>query len=69
MPSSEEKRETGLALMVIGWVFVIFAFLVIFFHPAAMKLGETRFEIIAGCLFVAGLVLNVFGARVRARNR
>jgi hypothetical protein len=69
VPSSEEKRETGSVLMVIGWVFVIFAFFVMFFHPAALRLGETRFEIIAGCLFVAGLVLNVVGARVRARNR
>ncbi len=55
--------------MVIGWVLVLFAFLVMFFHPAAMKLGEIRFEVIAESLVVLGLILNIVGARVRARNR
>ena len=49
MPS-EEKREIGSALMVIGWVMVLFAFLVMFFQPAAVKLGESRFQIIAAAL-------------------
>jgi len=69
MPTSEERREIGSALMVIGWVVVLFAFLVMFYHPAAAKLGEARFEIIAAALVLIGLVLNVIGARVRARNR
>ncbi|MGB7554446.1 MAG: hypothetical protein WBM04_08725 [Candidatus Korobacteraceae bacterium] len=69
MPSSEEKRETGSALMVIGWVLVLFAFLVMFFQPAALKLGETRFQIIAAVLIALGLTLNIVGARVRNRNR
>jgi hypothetical protein len=69
MPSSEEKRETGSALMIIGWLVVLFAFLVMFFHPAAVRLGQTRFQIIAGVLVVLGLVLNIIGARTRARNR
>jgi uncharacterized membrane protein len=68
MPS-EENRETGAALMVIGWVLVLFAFLVMFFQPAAVKLGESRFQVIAGALVLIGLILNVIGARVRARNR
>ncbi len=69
MPPSEEKREIGSALMIIGWVLVLFAFLVMFFQPAAAKLGETRFQIIAGTLVLLGLVLNVIGARVRTKNR
>ncbi len=69
MPSSEEKRETGSALVVIGWVLVLFAFLVMFFQPAALKLGETRFQIIAGVLVAAGLLFNIIGARIRRRNR
>ena len=69
MPSSEEKRETGSALMIIGWVLALFAFLVMFFQPAALKLGETRFQIIAGILVAAGLLLNIVGARIRNRNR
>ena len=69
MPPSEEKREVGSALMVIGWVLVLFAFLVMFFQPAGMKVGESRFQIIGGALVLLGLVLNVIGARVRAKNR
>ena len=69
MPSSEEKRETGAALMVIGWVLVLFAFLVMFFYPAGVKLGEVRFQVIAGVLVLLGLLLNIIGARTRARNR
>ena len=69
MATPEEKREVGAAIMVIGWVMVLFAFLVMFYQPAAMKLGETRFQVIAGVLVLLGLVLNVIGARVRAQNR
>jgi NADH:ubiquinone oxidoreductase subunit 6 (subunit J) len=69
MASSEEKVEIGAALMVIGWVMVLFAFLVMFFQPAAAKLGESRFQIIAGTLVLLGLVLNIIGARVRRKNR
>jgi len=69
MATPEEKREIGAALMVIGWVMVLFAFLVMFYQPAAMKLGESRFQVIAAVLVLVGLVLNVIGARVRAQNR
>jgi len=69
MSSIEEKRENGSVFMVIGWVMMLFAFLVMFFHPAAMKLGETRFAVTAGCLGLAGLVLSLLGVVVRRRNR
>jgi NADH:ubiquinone oxidoreductase subunit 6 (subunit J) len=69
MSSAEEKVEIGAALMVIGWVLVLFAFLVMFFQPAAVRLGESRFQIIAGALVLLGLVLNIIGARVRRQNR
>ncbi len=69
MATPEEKREIGAAVMVIGWIMVLFAFLVMFYQPAAMKLGESRFQIIAGALVLIGLLLNVIGARVRAQNR
>ncbi len=35
MSSTEEKQENGSAFMVIGWLMMLFAFLVMFFHPAA----------------------------------
>ena len=69
MSSSEERRENGSAMLAIGWVLMLFAFLVFFFHPAEVRLGETRFAIIAGCLAVSGLILALIGMRVRRRNR
>ena len=67
--SSEEKRENGSAMMAIGSGMMLFALLVMFFHPAAMRLGETRFAWIAGCLADSGLVLSMYGVRIRRRNR
>ncbi len=69
MPSTEEGRETGSALMVMGWVCVLFALLVMFFNPAAIKRGEIGIELIAGTLTVVGLLMNLIGSRIRARNR
>ena len=68
MPSQEETRESGRAYMVIGWVLVLFALLVMFFEPAAVKLGQSRFGIIAGALVIVGLLLNVHGYRMRRRR-
>ena len=70
MPSStEDKRENGSAMMVIGWGMILFALLVMFFHPAALKLGQTRFAWIASCLAIAGLLLSLYGVLVRRRYR
>ena len=68
MPSQEENRETGRALMVVGWILVLFALLVVFFQPAAVKLGQIRFGVIAGAMVVVGLLLNIYGYRLRRRN-
>ncbi|MGC2109094.1 MAG: hypothetical protein WA655_06220 [Candidatus Korobacteraceae bacterium] len=67
--SSLDKRESGSAIMIIGWVLILFAFLVMFFHPAGIKLGEARFDIIAACLAALGLLLSLVGVQIRARNR
>jgi hypothetical protein len=69
MPSTEEGRENGTALMIVGWIFVLFALLVMFFNPAALKLGQSRMEYIAGVLVLAGLGLSIVGSRIRARDR
>jgi hypothetical protein len=69
MSSSLDKRETGSAIMIIGWVLMLFAFLVMFFHPAAVKLGEMQFGILAIVLAGSGLVLSLIGARIKARHR
>jgi hypothetical protein len=67
--STEEKRENGSAMLAIGWIMILFAFLVMFFHPAAMKLGQTRFAWIAGCLALCGLLLSISGTVIRRRSR
>jgi NADH:ubiquinone oxidoreductase subunit 3 (subunit A) len=68
MPSKEETRESGRAYMVIGWVLVLFALLVVFFEPAAVRLGQSRFGIIAGAMVIVGLLLNIYGYRLRRRS-
>ena len=68
MPSQEESRERGRAFMVLGWLLVLFALLVVFFAPAALKLGESRFAIIAGAMVIVGLLLSIYGYRLRKRS-
>ena len=68
MSSSEQKREDGSALIAIGWVLVLFACLVLFFHPAGLKLGQTRFAVIAASLAAAGLVTAGVGMWLRKRS-
>ena len=68
MPSQEENRESGRALIVIGWILVLFALLVMFFQPAALRLGQMRFGIIAVAMIVVGLLLNIYGYRLRRRS-
>jgi len=68
MPSKEESRETGTAYMVVGWVLVLFALLVMYFEPAALKLGQMRFGIIAIALVIVGLLLNIYGYRIKRRS-
>jgi NADH:ubiquinone oxidoreductase subunit 3 (subunit A) len=68
MPSQEEDRERGRAYMVIGWLLVLFALLVVFFEPAALRLGQSRFGIVAGVMVIVGLLLNIYGYRLRRRS-
>ena len=65
----EQKRETAASLIVIGWICWFFALLVLFFHPAAARLGRMEATYIATVLAAVGLVLNTIGRRMRARAR
>ncbi len=69
MPSTEEGRETGSALKVMGWICLLFAFLVMFFNPAAIKRGQLGIEYIAGTLAIVGLGMYIVGMRIRGHNR
>jgi NADH:ubiquinone oxidoreductase subunit 3 (subunit A) len=68
MASQEESRESGRAFMVVGWILVLFALLVAFFEPAALRLGQIRFGIIAVAMVLAGVLLNIYGYRLRRRS-
>lgn len=68
MGSREESRESGRAYMVVGWILVLFALLVMFFEPAAFKLGQTRFGMIAVGLVLVGLLVNIHGYRLSRRS-
>lgn len=64
---AEDSRETVSAVMVLGWIVGLFGFLVLFFHPAAAKIGERRFEIAAIIMIVGGLLINTVARFVRSR--
>lgn len=63
---SEEQRESGIAAMLIGGLFWAFAFLVMFFHPAAARLGKLTMIEVAGALAIVGLVIFLVGMRIRS---
>jgi NADH:ubiquinone oxidoreductase subunit 3 (subunit A) len=68
MPTQEETRERGRAFMVIGWILVLFALVVVSFEPAAIRLGQSRFGVIAGAMVIVGVLLNIYGYRLRRRS-
>ena len=55
-------------MMVVGWILVLFALLVLFFQPAAFRLGQIRFGVIAGAMIIVGLLLSIYGYRLRRRS-
>ncbi len=63
----EEERESGMAWMIVGGMLWAFAFLVMFFHPAAYKLGQLKIVEIAGGLCVLGLISFFVGLRIRMK--
>ena len=67
--SAEQKRETATSLMIIGCICWAFALLVMFFNPAAMRLGRLGMLYTAMVLAIAGLALNIVGYRMRSRTR
>ncbi len=63
----EEQREAGTSWVLIGIMCWLFAALVMFFHPAAWKLGKASFAEIALGLVLAGLFLFINGLRIRSK--
>lgn len=64
----EDRRDANLTYLLIGTLCWIFAFLVMFFNPSAIKLGRLTMLEIAGVLASVGLVLNIIGmVRLKAK--
>jgi len=62
MVDAEEKRETGGSLMFIGLAIWVAALLVVFFLPAAVRIGyQGSFTKILAVLGVLGAALMSFG--------
>lgn len=64
---SEEQREAGTSWVLIGIMFWLFAALVMFFNPAAWKVGRATLAEIATGLAIVGLVLFIQGIRIRSK--
>lgn len=66
--SAEERNETGVSLELIGGIILFFDFLVLFFFPAGLKLGQQfTFAGILAIVAVAAFALVIWGHIVRAR--
>jgi hypothetical protein len=64
--TTDQRRETGLSLMVIGSMLWFFDLLVFFFVPAAIRLERERpFVMLIAAAFLAGAVLMASGAYLR----
>ncbi len=68
-PDLEEQRESGMSWMIVGGMLWAFAFLVMFFHPAAYKLGQMNIAVIASVLCVLGIISFLAGVRIRVKAR
>lgn len=64
--SSEERRENGLSLILIGFMLWFFDLLIVFFMPAGVRLGHPRpFQILIASAFVAGAMVIAIGRHLR----
>ena len=66
--SLEEKKETGISLELIGGIVLFTDFLVLFFLPAGLRLGQHfGFSMVMGAVAVAGFALVLCGHAMRVR--
>lgn len=61
------RQETGNSLMVIGWLMMLFALIVVFFHPSAGGIGRMTVDILAIALVAGGIGCNAVGYYVRGK--
>ncbi len=62
----EEQREKATVFIVAGWLFILFGIMVmLFFHPTSPKFSNVNIRNIGLLLGAVGVVLNIWGHRVR----
>ena len=61
------RQETSASLKVIGWLMMLFALIVLFFHPAAGGIGRMTIDIVAVALVAGGIACNAVGYYVRGK--
>lgn len=67
---AEERQERGTVLVVTGWLFILFGMMVIlFFHPSSPRFGNLNIRNLALLLGAVGVVLNLWGRKVRRSAR
>jgi hypothetical protein len=65
--STDEVKEKGLSLEIIGGMVLFFDVLILFFLPAGLKLGQkTVFLAVMAAIAVVGAALIAYGLLVRA---
>lgn len=63
---SEDRRERGNVLVVVGWLFLLFGLMVaLFFHPSSPRFGNVNIRNLALGLAAIGIVLKLWGNKVR----
>jgi hypothetical protein len=66
VPEQTPRRERGAALRIAGWLVLLANLMVLFYLPAAQKLGRQRpYEIAIAVLIAVGISLVVAGTRLR----
>lgn len=53
--------------MVIGWLMMLFALAVVFFHPAAGGIGRTAIDIATIALVAGGIGCSALGYHIRGK--
>ncbi len=68
MIDAQAQNEKASGLILAGWMACLFDALVLFFLPAAVRLGhQVTFLVIMGVLLAVGLGLFVLGYSIRRR--
>jgi hypothetical protein len=64
--NTEERRESGMVFIVIGWLFLLFGVMVaLFFHPSSPRFGNVNIRNLALGLALVGILLKLWGNKVR----